>query len=632
MTDPKGNLTRWQRDLQGRLSAKVYADNSKVVYAYDDAGRMAKRTDEKGQNKLFDYFADGAMKQVSYPNAQVATPTVSYTYDSRYPRVASMKDGIGTTLYAYHPAINAVAPGAGRLASVDGPFPDDTITYGYDSLGRATSRTINGVTSGITLDALGRTATLTDALGTFNFAYEGPTNRVLSMSRPNNVTTFYQYYDNSGDRQLKQIKHQRITDNRIISQFDYTYDAVGRILTWAQGEDGGVPDVWSANYDALDQLASVNVSRNGSSVTSFSYTYDPAGNRLSKTENGKTSASKHNGLNQLMEDSGSAQWGFTWDAEDRLATARLGDAVFQFRYDGTGRRREIMKTVDGKKTTSLLVWDGVERVQNRSADGATTHLFALGCKRVEGAMSNQVFYLKDHLGSIRSELLDNGLTGYKADYSPFGEHLSESGNSLSENGFQGHQLIRELSIYLAPFRAFSPESGKWLSRDPLEEGDGLNLYSFVRNNPLNLVDPTGLKVWRCKKPLDALGGGSDDNQRIGPDLWGNPLYHEFYCIELDGKTQCFGQTLDHDRDTNAGQWGTGKPSNDYYTPNRCEEESDEGNCLADCLKKKGSAPRPNYGLFGPGTNCQEWVDDQLSDCKKNCKNKGSTTGGPGPHP
>lgn len=64
-----------------------------------------------------------------------------------------MVDGIGTTTYGYHAAGQA---GAGQVASVDGPWTDDTITYTYDQLGRVTTRAINGVGVTWAFDALGR--------------------------------------------------------------------------------------------------------------------------------------------------------------------------------------------------------------------------------------------------------------------------------------------------------------------------------------------------------------------------------------------------------------------------------------------------------------------------------------------
>ena len=77
------------------------------------------------------YFNDNRWQQIAYSALApgvAATPSVSFTYDSAYPRLSTMVDGTGTTTYAYNP-IPSVAPplGAGRLASVDGPLTNDVM-------------------------------------------------------------------------------------------------------------------------------------------------------------------------------------------------------------------------------------------------------------------------------------------------------------------------------------------------------------------------------------------------------------------------------------------------------------------------------------------------------------------------
>lgn len=497
LTDPMGRVTRWQRDLQGRVTAKIYADNSKVVYNYDDAtGRLLRRTDEKGQHKVYDYLTDDAVRQISYPNAQIATPTVSYTYESKYPRMASMKDGIGTTLYAYQPITGSSTPGAGQLGSVDGPFQDDTITYSYDALGRAVSRAINGVASSITLDALGRTTALTDALGTFNFAYDGPTNRVLSMTRPNNVTTFYQYHDNANDRRLKQIKHQRVSDSSVISQFDYTYDSVGRILTWAQGEDGGTPDVWNVGYDAADQLTSVNVTKSGSPMTSYAYTYDPAGNRVSKNENANSTVYRFNSLNRTIDSSTSlATTKYEWDAENRMTKATTGSFVTMFRYDGGNRCVSIEKYVLGViADSSTFIIDRDKWVEERGHNGKSVK--SRHCEqglRDEGAAIS-LFYAQDHLSSTRQVMDQTGAAVTQINYSPYGDFVAAGSQAVKNytKGFTGHRFLQEHNLYLAPFRAYNASLGRWVSPDPLGEAGDINLYRYAISDPIGLVDPLGL--------------------------------------------------------------------------------------------------------------------------------------------
>jgi uncharacterized protein RhaS with RHS repeats len=96
-----------------------------------------------------------------------------------------MRDGIGVTRYEYYPVNGTL--GAGQIAATDGPLQDDTISYAYDELGRVASRRVgtSGNVQTMEYDALGRTARMTNALGTFTPTYDGVTGRVLRMAYPN---------------------------------------------------------------------------------------------------------------------------------------------------------------------------------------------------------------------------------------------------------------------------------------------------------------------------------------------------------------------------------------------------------------------------------------------------------------
>jgi RHS repeat-associated protein len=63
-------------------------------------------------------------------------------------------------------------------------------------------------------------------------------------------------------------------------------------------------------------------------------------------------------------------------------------------------------------------------------------------------------------------------------------------------GFAGMFLVDEVDLNLTYFRAYDSESGRWLSRDSLEEAEtrqAPNLYMYVGNNPVNNTDPLGLE-------------------------------------------------------------------------------------------------------------------------------------------
>jgi len=102
------------------------------------------------------------------------------------------------------------------------------------------------------------------------------------------------------------------------------------------------------------------------------------------------------------------------------------------------------------------------------------------------------FYTRDHLGSIR-ELTDaNGNLRARYDYDPYGQLTKVSGDLEADFAYTGHYRHQSSGLYLTLYRAYDPNLGRWLTRDPLGERGGINLYSYVLNNPINLYDPLGL--------------------------------------------------------------------------------------------------------------------------------------------
>ena len=255
-------------------------------------------TDPKGQVSTYTYALDDALTQVAYTNAEHPTPTVSFTYDPTYARLATMVDGTGTTAYAYK-AVGAL--GATQVASVDGPLTNDTLTYDYDELGRATGRAIDGVGLTLTYDGLGRPVSETNPLGAFAYTYVGATGRVDTTTYPNGQTTSYSYLGNTGDRRPQTIHHQK-SDASTLSKFDYTYDVVGNIQTWTQQADSAAATVQQFGYDQADQLTAATKQTTDPTPTvlkRYAYAFDPAGNRTSEQVDDRIVSASHDRLNRL---------------------------------------------------------------------------------------------------------------------------------------------------------------------------------------------------------------------------------------------------------------------------------------------------------------------------------------------
>ena len=301
LVDPQGRVTRWERDLQGRVTSKRLQDNEITTYSYEPrSGRLNSVTDAKKQTTVFAYYHDDNLKSVAYANAQIPTPPVTFQYDTRYNRLTNMEDGIGITRYTYNvvpttrpsPAIT----GAGRLNQVNGPLNDDTVTYGYDALGQVNSRSIATIVTTMTYDELNRLKQTANPLGTFEYLYEGASPRRTTMTTflPNQGTpfqTFVNAYFPNGDPQNKQrlesIWHKNAAGQNI-SKFTLAYDVTARITTATRELDPGLTgSFYRYQYSANDELTSAALT-NGTpaafttGVKVFGFTYDSADNRTTE--------------------------------------------------------------------------------------------------------------------------------------------------------------------------------------------------------------------------------------------------------------------------------------------------------------------------------------------------------------
>jgi RHS repeat-associated protein len=498
LTDPLGRTTTWSHDIQGRTTHKAYADGSKVIYQYEDtSSRLRQRIDATLQMTQYDYNLDNTLQGKRYSNTCNATPSVTFSYDPAYERLSSMVDGNGTTLYSYFPITETPLLGAGQLASVDGPLENDTTIYQYDSLRRPVSMAVDNVNSSWGFDAAGRVTYAANALGSFLYTYDGPTNRALSMTYPNGQTTTLSYGNNLSDHRLERITNSRAGST--LSEFTYAYDVpAARITTWSQQFDSQVPFIYTIGYDAANQLTSASEAQNGSIVKTFSYTYDLAGNRLSEQIDSSATQSGYNALNQLTTQVGQTEplTTYEWDAEERLTGVNVGNQRIEFSYDGFGHRTGIRSLIDGSEVSNRrFLWCGDEICQERTSTGAVTkRFFTQGVKTESGATPGIYYYTRDHLGSVR-ELTDTiGNTRASYSYDVFGRATRASGDVDTDFGFAGMHLSKESGLSLTKYRAYDPEVGRWISRDALEDGElygNTNLYAYANNSPVNFVDPNG---------------------------------------------------------------------------------------------------------------------------------------------
>jgi YD repeat-containing protein len=120
LIDQRQKTTRWNYDLEGRPTGKIdQLGNTVLSLTYDANGRVTSRWTPARGTTYFSYDAVGNLTYVNYPNSS----DVSFSYDSLN-RLIGMSDGAGSTSFTY--------TSSGQLASEDGPWNSDTVSYGYD--------------------------------------------------------------------------------------------------------------------------------------------------------------------------------------------------------------------------------------------------------------------------------------------------------------------------------------------------------------------------------------------------------------------------------------------------------------------------------------------------------------------
>lgn len=460
LTDPGGNVTTWAYDLQGRLTAKTYADGKGLTYTYEaTTSRLKSLTDALGQTRQVGYANDNRPTSVTYLNALTPTPAVTLAYDHYFPRLTSMSDGSGTTQYAYGPVGSL-----GALQRQTETTPLATITTTHDALGRLSSRTVSGAgAESFAYDALGRLTGHASDLGAFTLAYLGQTGQITSRTLASStLATTWSYLPNSDDRRLAGITNTGLASSQI-SAFSFTSRADGLITGISETTDQTIPlpaaAQQTASYNALNQLTTLS------------------GQALTWDDNGN-----------LLADGTRA---YTWDAENRLVGISYPGQPGQhttFAYDGLGRRTTIASTPagGGATVTTSYVWCGLKPCQARDAAGSVTRGYYAEGEQVAG---QPVYYGVDQLGSIRRAFASpSNAPAYS--YTPYGAPL-QSTPPLTDFTYAGMLHHPESGLSLATYRAYDPAAGRWLSRDPIGELGGINLYAYVEGNPVNYIDPDG---------------------------------------------------------------------------------------------------------------------------------------------
>ncbi|GHT96232.1 hypothetical protein AGMMS49545_20690 [Betaproteobacteria bacterium] len=489
LTDGNGHAVIWTRDVQGRMIARTEADGAKTTIEYDRAGRPVKRTDPLGQTRVFHYAKDNALNRVSYLNAIHATSEIRLEWDNDYPRLKAMTDDMGTTRYRYGATGE---PGALRL--VEERTGEATRQLAYDAAGRKQSWRVGQGGESYQYDALGRVAvTRNSALGNFDYGYLGDTRQMTSAQLDGTTIRRAYTYETQEAGRLKRMTHPRAARSyafenapeQLIKSLTettanqskawvYQYDDLDR-LTQAKRDDG---QRYAYTLDKGDNLTAITTP-----VSNKTFTPDAA-NKIKRTPY------KYDANGNRTEDE---RHTYQWDAENRLIGIGYKNAPrkkSEFRYNGQNKRIAVIEADGAKRTETRYVWCGNEICAAQGKDGQSiAHYYGEGVYRSK--TDKKEYYARDHLGSVRDVLDEKGQSLARYDYDPYGNFITPP-KTAPEFGYAGMQYHAPSGLYLTKYRAYDPQTGRWLSKDPIEEAGGLNLYGYVGGNPISWNDPLGL--------------------------------------------------------------------------------------------------------------------------------------------
>jgi RHS repeat-associated protein len=282
----------------------------------------------------------------------------------------------------------------------------------------------------------------------------------------------------------------------------------------------------------------------------------------------------------------------------------------EFMYDGLQRRVRLVEQENSVvQSDTKVVWCGKEECEERAADGATVTRRIWG--HGEYAAGAARFFAADHVGSVTDVTDGAGAALVRYAFDVWGRRTVVTGTDVTGVGYTSHRWQETGRAWVALYRAYDPDLGRWLSEDPVGLGDGPNLLAYAGNDPVGSYDLFGLTAYRCRRPLGGRGGITRRQERTG-------YHHEYYCVTSGGVTRCCGQTTD------GPGYGPGRPTRpdegDVLDPEQCTEiPSTE--CQDRCLLTSCDNARPYYGFVGPGTNCQEWSAGTRNACAEDCRQR-----------
>ena len=473
---------------------------------------------------------------ISYSDA---TPGQSFVYD-HLGQLTQITDAAGTRTFAYNlygePETDSLA--ANGIAW--------QVSERYDGLGRQAGYELSAdgrrvQQTHLSYDGKGRLSTLT-AEGMeepFSWTYSEQGGFVEQLAYPNGMTRVNTYED-SRDL-LSVIDYRRPGSANPPARHEYDYDALGRPTRRRDTWNTAAPKTTRLfTYNSRGELVGDQLRPGGR----FGYQYDNIGNRKEAFEFGSTTdyetdeLNRYAGIvrnggeaftpqydadgNQTLVKTSTGIWTVTYNAENRPVKfeSEDGGTTVECAYDSMGRRFEKKVTVGG--TTGFharYLYRDYLQVAECDLTGETpvlvrsylwdpsepeaTRVLAMTRWEANGTQVKEHLYcMHDAMKNVTS--LFGEARGRRAlyEYRPYGGLVTSEGNMAQENKFRFscEYMDDELGLIYYNYRHLNPRDGRWISRDPIAEQGGWNLFAFVNNNGIINFDYLG-KGYLARRPL-----------------------------------------------------------------------------------------------------------------------------------